>query len=320
MIPLLERVPPGEDAAIADLVTLQRKLMDPAHPQRGQHAKGHGLCAWNIRHSGRCAAGALRCGLFSRAGSFDCWVRFSNGFSEDDRQPDVHGIAIKVMGLPGAAEQDFLLVDHEVFFAADVRRAVGVFSRHVELLMSGVSAAEHDRLLVAEYPVEALLLGQFVHAADPSPLESRYFSGTPYALGSIAVKYQLQPRPENMAANRTPPDSPNFLRAGLVTYLTSSSAVFDFCIQPQRDATSDPVEDPTVAWAGPVTPVAVLTIPPQQFDTPQREAQADAMSFSLWNALPEHRPSSGINRGRKPVYEMSWEARRPSAKAPGESS
>ena len=76
-------------------------------------------------------------------------------------------------------------------------RAVGVFSRHIELLMSGVSAAEHDRLLVAEYPVEAVLLGKFVRPADPSPLESRYFSGTPYALGDRAVKYQLLPRPEN---------------------------------------------------------------------------------------------------------------------------
>jgi hypothetical protein len=304
----LEQVPPGEAAAVADLVTLQRKLMDPTRPRRGQHAKGHGLVrgVFGVRAD---VPQPLRAGLFATPGTFACWVRFYNGFSEDDRLPDVHGIAIKV--LHPTADHDFLLVDHEVFFAADVRRAVGVFGRHVELLASGVSAAEHDRLLAAEYPTEAVLLAQFVRAADPSPLESRYFSGTPYALGDRAVKYQLAPRPENAAANRTPQDSPNFLRAALAAHLATSHAVFDFCAQPQRDPTTDPVEDPTVAWGGPAVPVAVLSIPAQSFDTPEREAQADALSFSLWHAPVEHRPLGGINRGRKPVYEMSWDARRP---------
>lgn len=304
----LEQVPPWEEAATADLVALQRKLMDPAHPRRGQHAKGHGL----VRGTFAVRADVpreLRVGLFAAPGTFACWVRFSNGFSEDDRLPDVHGIAVKVEHPAG--DHDFLLVDHEVFFAADVRRAVGVFGRHVELLASGVSQAEHDRLLAADYPVEGPLLGQFVRQADPSPLEPRYFSGTPYALGDRAVKYQLLPRPENRAASRTPPDSANFLRAALAAHLAASQAVFDFHVQPQRDPTTDPVEDPTVAWGGPTVPVAVLSIPPQAFDTPEREAQADALSFSPWHVPPEHRPLGGINRGRKPVYEMSWDARRP---------
>lgn len=304
----LEHVPPGEAAAIADLVALQRKLMDPAHPRRGQHAKGHGLVRGTFAVRADVPA-ELRIGLFAAPESFDCWVRFSNGFSEDDRLPDVHGIGVKV--LHPAGDHDFLLVDHEVFFAADVRRAVGVFGRHVELLASGVSPAEHDRQLVAAYPVEAVLLGQFVRPADPSPLEPRYFSGTPSALGERAVKYQLLPRPENHGASRTPPDSPNLLRAGLAAHLAASPAAFDFCVQPQRDPTTDPVEDPTVAWGGPAIPVAVLTIPPQAFDTPEREAQADALSFSPWHVPPEHRPLGGINRGRRPVYEMSWDARRP---------
>jgi hypothetical protein len=304
----LEQVPPDEAAAIADLVALQRRLLDPKRPRRGQHAKGHGL----VRGTFAVRADVpepLRVGSFATPASYDCWVRFSNGFADDDRQPDVHGIGIKV--LHPTAEHDFLLVDHDVFFAADVRRAVGVFSRHVELLASGVSPAEHDRLLVAEYPVEAVLLAGFVRPADPSPLESQYFSGTPYALGTAALKYQLLPRPENRAASRTSPNSPDFLRSALATHLATSAAAFDFCVQPQRDPVAEPVEDPTVRWTGPATPVAVLTIPPQVFDTAEREARADALSFSPWHAPAEHRPLGGINRGRKPVYELSWGARRP---------
>lgn len=310
----LEQVPPGEAAAVADLVALQRRLMDPARPQRGQHAKGHGLVrgTFAVRAD---VPGDLRVGLFAAPAQFDCWVRFSSGFAADDRQPDVHGAGVKV--LHPAGEHDLLLVDHEVFFAADVRRAVGVFSRHVELLMSGVSPEEHDRLLAADYPVEAPLLAAFVRQADPSPLESRYFSGTPYALGGRAVKYQLLPRPENRAATRTPADSPDFLRLAMAGHLAASPAAFDFCVQPQRDPTADPVEDPTKAWGGPAVPVAVLTLPPQTFDTPEREALAGALAFSPWHAPEEHRPLGGINRGRRPVYEMSWNARRPSAPLPG---
>ncbi len=304
----LEQVPPDEAAAIADLVALQSRLGVPARPRRGQHAKGHGLVSgtFTVRAD---VPPPLRVGLFAAPNSFACWVRFSNGFAEDDRLPDVHGIGIKLLA-PPAADHDFLLVDHETFFAADVRRTVGVFSRHVELLAFGVSPAEHDRLLAAEYPVEAVLLGGFVCPADPSPLEPRYFSGTPYALGDRAVKYQLVPRSENLAVQRTSPDTPDFLRAALAAHLSARSATFDFCVQPQRDPVSDPVEDPTVAWGGDAVPVAVLTLPVQEFDTAEREALADALAFSLWHAPAEHRPLGGINRGRKAVYEMSATARR----------
>ena len=84
----LEQVPPDEAAAIADLVALQRRLMDPQKPQRGQHAKGHGLVRGTFAVRGD-VPDAMRVGLFATPASYDCWVRFSNGFSADDRQPDV---------------------------------------------------------------------------------------------------------------------------------------------------------------------------------------------------------------------------------------
>ncbi len=120
----------------------------------------------------------------------------------------------------------------------------------------------------------------------------------------------MVPRSENLAVQRTSPDTPDFLRAALAAHLSARPATFDFCVQSQHDPVSDPVEDPTVTWGEAAVPVAVLTLPVQEFDTAEREALADALAFSLWHAPAEHRPLGGINRGRKAVYEMSATARR----------
>jgi hypothetical protein len=301
--------PTEEDAAIRDLVVFQRRLIDPAHPCRGQHANGHGTVRAEFTVRADLPA-ELRVGVFREPKTFAAWVRFSNGFSPDDRRPDVHGAAIKLLDLPGG-EQDFLLADHPVFFATDVRRTVDVFKKHVELLAAGLSPADHDRQLAAAFPVEAVLLGQFVRPPDRSPLETQYWSVTPFALGDAAVKYLLRPRTENRSPGGPPPDSPDFLRAAMSDHLRTAPAMFDFLVQPRCE--TDPIEDPTVEWQGAAIAAAQLTILPQDFDTPDRAALEDSLAFSPWHALPEHRPLGGINRGRKPVYEMSWTLRRPPA-------
>src|SRR5262249_4590666 len=53
------------------------------------------------------------------------WIRFSSGAKRDDSQRDAHGMAVKLMGVPGekildgerhAPTQDFVMVDNPVFF------------------------------------------------------------------------------------------------------------------------------------------------------------------------------------------------------------
>ncbi len=74
-----------------------------------------------------------------------------------------------------------------------------------------------------------------------------------------------------------------------------------------------PVEDVTVRWdedvSKPIT-VATLRIGIQTVDPDGALAQqCEAMSFTPWHALAEHRPMGGINRLRKAVYEASFNHR-----------
>jgi hypothetical protein len=52
----------------------------------------------------------------------------------------------------------------------------------------------------------------------------------------------------------------------------------------------------------PFVRVATLTVPRQDFRTPERAALAEALAFSPAHALLEHRPIGSINRVRMRVY------------------
>jgi hypothetical protein len=104
---------------------------------------------------------------------------------------------------------------------------------------------------------------------------------------------------------------PNFLGKAMVKRLAKPNgpASFDFCIQEQTDARKMPIEDPTVRWKSKFIKLATVTIDPQVFDSPEKQKSGDALSFSPWHALPEHRPLGGINRARRPIYPASQNLR-----------
>ncbi|MEJ7636544.1 MAG: hypothetical protein WKF75_00780 [Singulisphaera sp.] len=125
-----ERVPPGEAEMIDRIVAIHTSVTDPDEKPvvpRGQHMKAR-LPAGEIRRA-RGPPGTLRRGIFAEPCTIDAYVRFSNGKGADDRQRDAHGMAIKLVGVPGAklledeadaTTQDFVLFDHPVFFIRDV--------------------------------------------------------------------------------------------------------------------------------------------------------------------------------------------------------
>src|SRR5918993_4439568 len=101
-----------------------RAAMAAVHQQvgtsvRSQHPKTHGVVQATFRvHD---VPAAYRAGIFSTSGSFPAWIRYSNGRESDDRRPDVHGMALKLLDVlanedtageatPGT--QDFVLADH----------------------------------------------------------------------------------------------------------------------------------------------------------------------------------------------------------------
>ena len=287
--------------------------------RRGQHAKSNGClrAEFRIRDD---VPEDLKVGVFSRERPFHAWVRFSNGFNSDDRDQDVHGIGIKLMNVEGAKilagkesadTQDFLLADHPVFFAPDVRSATDFFSMKVEFDKQGVPPQEAFQALAKAYPRITPLFLEFVRSADPSPLQTQYWSQVPSLLGSRAVKYHVRPSATDVTPDVPPQDSPDFLREALKAQLSTrrESASLDFCIQIQGDPEKMPVEDPTVPWDSPWISVATIAIEPQEFDTEPRREFGENLSFSSWHSLPEHRPLGGIHRARREVYDMSSKLR-----------
>jgi hypothetical protein len=309
-----ESVPPGEERQIAQIVAIHLSVTDPNEKPvvpRGQHMKGHGCVRARFVVPADLPEG-LRHGIFAAPGEFDGYVRFSNGKGWDDRQPDAHGMAIKLVGVPGAkvlederdaTTQDFVLFDNPVFFIRDVADYVPFMEDFRRLKSKGLSlgkiVAGLKLLFSPDYKWR--LLRQTGSKRPDSPLTISYWSTTPAKLGPSAVKYRATPDLAGAPAV-APADSPDKFRLALAAHLKGHEARFDFQVQVQTDPVAMPVEDPTVEWTAPWQTVARIVIPPQVFDTPEQQKFGENLSFTPWHTLPEHRPLGGINRARKAIY------------------
>jgi hypothetical protein len=327
---------PGEDKLIEEMVKLVVERMKPQQGRirRAQHAKPTGCVrgVFTIRDD---VADDLRHGVFRRPDqSFRAIVRFSNSSETigPDGKGDARGMAVKLLdvegtpAVPGTANrcQDFLTVNHPVFPFATPADYVKLFRIRQtplvgDLLAAGWLALFHSRHL----KIVKTIRGKSV----ASPLDLRYWSGSPYWLGppgttgGRTVKYSLVPRFEGTApsAQNNPPA--DYLSRALGRHLKTREAVFDVRAQPQTDPVTMPVEDTSVEWDEGVSkpiPVATLTIGVQDVDSPEGRALAEeceAMSFSPWNALAEHRPMGGMNRLRRAVY-LATQAKRSAKRLP----
>ena len=299
--------PEGEDAAIQKLAALHLQVhqQQPGPDRRGEHPKGHaGL--WARFSVASEIPRQFRTGLFAEQRSYTAFIRYSNGRTADDRLPDVHGMAVKVLvpqkaDLAGAPlQQDFLFGDHPVFFARNVQHLL-------DFLVATSSGVPVSQLATSTHPK---LIG-FTNQAKTSLLNMTYWSQTPYKLAEAAVKYLVMPSAKQQSPAIALADSPDLLREALVEQLTAQKigAQFDFCVIPQTDATAMPVEDPTVEWTSAPVKLATISIYPQKFDSPEQMRFAENLSWSPWNCLPEHEPLGGINRARRQVYAESRELR-----------
>ena len=201
-----------------------------------------------------------------------------------------------------AVNHDFLLADHPVFFARNVQHVL-------EFLIATSTGTPAAALAETTYPK----LKGFNSIATKSPLRMSYWSQTPYQFGSGAVKYFAHPAVEQdqPLLDIKLSDSENSLREAMVEQLTKRKigVNFDFCINPQTDANTMPVEDPTVEWTSAPIRLATISIYPQRFDSEQQIQFVENTTWSPWNFLPEHRPLGGINRARRWVYSDSQEMR-----------
>lgn len=328
-----EELEPNEDASIQKvfdeaMVALRRDFRPPNIP-RDAHAKSHGCLTASFTVNNKNLPPELRVGLFSENKSYPSWVRFSNNTSDPmshDKDLDLRGIAVKVMDVPGkklipreadAQTQDFLMFASPIFFVKDIKD----YSEFIKALGAGRALsdlAQRPRALVQ------LATAQLKAKSKKNPLKLTYFSASPYRLGAAnnpsrrPVKYSFKPCDSALAASYMSGNSSDrdFMREAMKQTLLTQNACFAFQVQlgDQKKPSVYPVEDPSVLWPAekgvfngnefsPYQTVAVLRIPKQNFDTPERDQFCEHLSYTPWHALPEHKPLGRTNRMRLKVYE-----------------
>ena len=326
----LEVLEQEEEALKQSILHTSEQLLDETQRpvRRDQHPKQH-ACVEAQFVVADDLPDALRVGIFSQPGhGYDAVIRFSNGREFDDTHSDIHGMAIKLLGVPGkkmleheadATTQDFVLIDYPVFFIRNLTD-YAPFSRLV-LDLKGLPRF----YVVARLGWFFFARGQWQQfrilmrsrgKRISNPLTTRYWSTTPYRFGKHeAVKYSARPHGEPTASPVA--RGPDYLREAMVVALGEGrEASFDFLIQLQEDPRLQPIEDPTVEWATEWIKVATIRIPAQSIDESISCEECENLSFTPWHSLPEHRPLGGINRVRRLVYERLSARRHDLNKAP----
>ena len=280
---------------------------------RGQHPKHHGCVQAKFVIADDLSK-ALKFGLFCEAGKrYPAYIRFSNAPVQDDQRPGGHGMAIKLMGvlgkklLPGeehAETHDFLLLDSPVFF---IKNAIEFASFDAALLAREKSWLGLLSLAgyFATHIWEALILKRISSKISTNPLETKYWSATPYKLGDGAVKYFARPRLDGRPPIAAETPSVDQFRHAMKRNLETRDATFDFFVQRQVDPVNTPIEDATHNWDESVSSyekVATIHIWRQKFDSDAQMEFCQNLAYNPWHALSDHRPLGGINRARKAVY------------------
>ncbi|AGY60109.1 catalase family protein [Gloeobacter kilaueensis] len=307
----------AEVATDAILTSTLKEQAEKGPDLRHDHSKSHGL-VWGELTVAPDIPEALRAGIFAVARTYPVWLRFSNGSGvpkrghlTPDTQPDLRGLALKVLDVPGEklqpdeqSTQDFILLNHPVFIVHNVQGFA-----NLGILGSGQAGPE----LLQEMAPTLAVLKEATSKTVYNPILVQYWSTTPYKLGSQAIKFSLKPQQADTAPT-TPPTSENYLREALVRYLTDEGkeAVFDFLVQVFVSEEKTPIEDPMQEWKAedaPFIKVATVRVPPQKFDFDERKRLDEGLSFAPWHSLPAHEPLGGINLARKKIYPETVRSR-----------
>ena len=298
----------------SELRSLQRNRARGAEPSRGLHAKAHvGVVGELVVPEG--LPEALRVAVFAEPRTWPVYVRFSNGTGKrrPDAVPDVRGIALKLVGVPGRKlipgledkrTQDFLLIPAPTMPI----RTPGEF-------VSLVKAAENPSLLLPRL-LGAFGLGTFSLlkrlAASPrvmSMLSTPFYTTLPLRFGATAAKLALFPEAPVQAPTEL--GSADALREELITRLRTGPLAWSLRAQLFVDEQTTPIEDPTVRWPedrAPFHEVARLVLPQQDVTSIKGQKlgeYVERLSFDPWHAVEELRPLGAMMRARAIAYRES---------------
>lgn len=319
-----EQIPADEgrytQAIIEDAIRIVEQHRDNTRVLRDAHAKAHGCVKAQVTVLQNLVP-ELRHGVLAEPGkTWQAWMRLSNGnaYPQFDSARDARGMAIKLLDVPGdkllsskatAANQDFVMFNHPVFFVRDVAEYKQNFAAQASGQKIQAFFPSWDP---RSWEIRHLIIALKTLAPAPdSPVSATYNSIAPFKLGPHNIKYRVVPDPQSCPPYQLPEQNtalPNFLRNALYQQLSLDRVPACFALQVQRQNADYymPIEDTSVQWSEDISPfetVATVRVEPQDFDTREQNLACDNLSFNPWHALPEHRPIGGINRLRKAVYE-----------------
>lgn len=259
-----------------------------------------------------------RQGIFASPGTFQTWVRLSNGGMDHapDNKPDIRGFAIKVLGVQGdsalgngpAKSQDFLLINQEQFAFPKSDE----FVAFVDAASMGEGALlkfVFKRYGLFKAPGLLLRLLKSAGKSFSGFATENLFSAVPIANGAFAVRVRLVPAGSNGASN---PAAKADWSADFSERLAKGALQWDLQLQPFVSEALTPIEDASINWPSPYTTVARLTLPKQDCQSAAGQAlaeQIEAGVFDPWQALATHRPLGDVQRARKVVYFVSQKGR-----------
>ncbi len=342
MTPLLyssdvETIPPDEAEDIQRVIQALKTILSRTEAKMGQfradvHVKTIGFVLGEFQTLADLPEDLAQ-GLFAHAGSFSAVVRFSNGASQSqpDAIPDARGMAIKLYGVSGEMEsvddqsgpaQDFVMINHPVFFARNVKDYLRIEQvlaaadgNPVSTVQGALTGGDWNPL--HWHWKEMLGIAGIVAQLPAHPASNTYFSMSPIRYGNYVAKYRVRPVGDRQDTyldliKRLGTEA-DALRLALKATLRTEEIRFEFQVQLRTNASTMPVEDPTVLWPeeeSPFRTVAQLTLPRQPIEPLRQQAAFQSLAFNVWHALTAHRPLGGINRVRRWAYAESSAWRR----------
>ena len=259
-----------------------------------------------------------RQGLFAVPARHEVRVRLSNGGTDkvNDAKPDIRGFSFAVLGVHGEGalgngpthSQGFALINQEKFAFP----ASGEFVDFVMASSKGLGVLL--QYMVRRYGLFGGLgrvkrLITSVSRPFAGFANENFFSAAPIACGPYAVRVRLVPDAGNGPPN---PGAKADQGADMAARLRTGVLRYTLELQPFTDEATTPIEDASVNWPTPYTPVALLTLPQQEIDSDEGRtlsATVEAGIFDPWAALAAHRPLGDVMRARKVVYFESQRAR-----------
>lgn len=296
----------------SELGELQRGRTQAGGPvARALHVKAHLGAVGELVVN---APEAARVGVFATPGQvWPVYVRCSNGSStaQSDQKPDVRGLAIKLVGVPGpkiiagleqAQTQDFLFIDTPAIpfqnpaeFMALVRAAKGGPALLVPKLLIAVGLGRGISILR-----RALSASKVASFATHD-----FHTAAPLSFGTTAAKLGLFPVPSATVAAAS---GDHYLRDDLLARLKQGALAWSLRAQLFVDDQRTPIEDSSVLWSAPWVELGTLTLPQQDPESAKGKeiaALVETLSFDPWHAVEAHRPLGAIMRARSPSYKAS---------------